>query len=125
MNYFASKLFTPQMLRHIEVSVLFTKKLDECFTGEVGVDDYNVLGAPREFTILVKKGMDEEEILKTLSHELVHVRQYARQELNEECTRWRGRRINSDEVDYYDLPWEKEAFTIGDQLYEEYINESR
>ena len=124
MNFFAKKLFTPQMLPHIEVSVIFTKNLECDLTGEVGVEDYNVLGAPREFTILVKRGMDDEETLKTLSHELVHVRQYARQELNEECTRWRGRRVNSEEVSYYDLPWEQEAFTIGDQLYEEFINES-
>lgn len=124
LEYFATKLFTPQMKRHIEVNVVFRKNLG-ALHGIVTVEDYNVLGCPREFTIEVARDDPKEEILKTLAHEMVHVRQYARNELNETMTLWRGRRVNSDELPYREQPWEVEAFELGDRLAEEYMNNGK
>ena len=44
----------------------------------------------------------------TLAHEMVHVKQYVRHELKEP-TVWKGTNINTDKVEYWDLPWEIEA----------------
>ena len=66
MKFFAEKLFTHQMARHIEVRVIFRKNMGE-YQGMISVEDYNVLGQPRSFLIEVNKKDTEEEIIKTLA----------------------------------------------------------
>ena len=118
IHYFAEQLFTPQKRRHLYLHIKYRKKLD--YLGLVTVDDYNVLGTPCEFTIEVLKNT-EEEMLKTLAHELTHCRQYSRNELNETMTLWRGRKVNSDAIPYYEQPWEQEAMQQELELYESFL----
>lgn len=122
LNFFASCLFTPQMNRHLEVTVCFKKNMGD-HHGMVSVEDYNVIGSPRHFLIEIRKDDKEEEIIKTLAHEMVHVRQYVRSELNEEMTYWRGRKVNSDEIPYSEQPWEIEAEQQGQELYRKFCFE--
>jgi hypothetical protein len=120
LDFFASKLITHQKRKHIEITVKYRKVIDEL--GTVYVDDYNVLGMPISFVIEVRQTDSEEEKLKTLAHEMVHVRQYIRGELNEEMSVWRGRKVDSDEIPYAEQPWEIEAESIAHKLYDEYIS---
>lgn len=119
MQYFASRLFTPQLSRHIDVRVTQKKSLG-LIHGQVGIEDYNVLGQPRSFEIELRSTDSLEEKILTLAHELVHVRQYCRGQLNEQGNRWYGRRIDVDNVPYFELPWEKEAEELSEQLYKDY-----
>jgi hypothetical protein len=52
------------------------------------------------------------KLLETVAHEMVHVKQYARGELYQGSRiakhRWQGKWI-SNNVDYWDHPWEIEA----------------
>jgi hypothetical protein len=122
IEFFASNLFTPQMKRHIEIRV---RKRDlGTWHGFVSIEDYNVLNQPRSFVIELHKGDNEAEQLKTLAHEFVHVRQYARNELNDEMNTWKGRYVDSDAIDYNDQPWEIEANKLGNELYELYTNKT-
>lgn len=67
----------------------------------------------RDFDLMIKKGMTIFDLISTVCHEMVHVKQYARGEL-----KWRHRvgkqqwksTVIAGELDYMDLPWEKEAF---------------
>jgi hypothetical protein len=120
LEYYASVLFTPQMKKHIEVRVSF-RKLTNDYHGHVFVDDYNVLGMPRSFIIEVNKNDTNEEILKTLAHEMIHVKQYARSELNEEMSVWRGRKVNSDAIPYDEQPWEQEAKQREQELCDSFL----
>ena len=123
IEFFASNLFTPQMKRHIEIRI---RQRDlGTWHGFVSIEDYNVLNQPRSFVIELHKNDNQEEKLKTLAHELVHVRQYARNELNDEMNTWKGRKVDSDSIPYDDQPWEVEAINLGDELYELYTNETR
>lgn len=45
--------------------------------------------------------------LTTLAHEMVHVKQFARGELNESLTRFKGKDYSNTK--YWDQPWEVEA----------------
>jgi len=122
IEFFATELFTPQMKRHIELRI---RKRDlGTWHGFVSIEDYNVLNQPRSFVIELHKGDDEKEHLKTLAHELVHVRQYARNELNDEMNTWKGRKVDSDSIPYEEQPWEIEAIKLGDELYELYTNKA-
>ena len=56
-----------------------------------------------EFEIDVKRTLPMREMLITLAHELVHVKQYVRGELTEDDHR------DEKDSDYWDCPWEIEA----------------
>jgi hypothetical protein len=118
LHYYAEQLFTPQKRRHIEIQVKYRKKMD--YLGLVTVEDHNVLGVPNSFIIELQRDT-EAEMLKTLGHEMVHVLQYARGELNETMTMWRGKRVNADKIPYSEQPWEVEAESIGLNLYESFL----
>jgi len=106
-QFYAEQLFPKQLLRHLVVSVKFSKHLDAF--GYTSVEKRNSKGAAREFLIELHPYITGKEILKTLAHEFVHVKQYVYEELDEQQTQWQGEPFDSDAVDYYELPWEIEA----------------
>jgi hypothetical protein len=70
---------------------------------------------PREFTIKLDSTQKIKEILKTLAHEMVHIKQYARGELKDlaygdSICKWHDKFIRYDKLNYYDHPWEIEAY---------------
>lgn len=107
-QFYAEQLFHKQLLRHIVVTIKFNKHLDAF--GYTSVEKRNSKGKAREFLIELHPYITGKEILKTLAHEFVHVKQYVYEELNEEQTQWQGKPFDSDAVDYYELPWEIEAY---------------
>ena len=71
------------------------------------VDGHNKNGKPRHFIIEVNRYLNEKEKLMTIAHEMVHVKQFATLDLNEEMTYWRGRNVNAEKIPYIKKPWEK------------------
>ena len=70
-----------------------------------------------EFEIEVDESLPREEFIKTICHEMVHVKQYLKGELVEErCKRiWKGVDHTSDS--HFDYPWEIEAYELEEVLY--------
>ncbi len=67
---------------------------------------------PKEFEIRIDSSQRLRQLLQTVAHELVHVKQYAKDELHE-YTMKKGHRYNGkfyhESTDYWDEPWEIEA----------------
>jgi hypothetical protein len=66
----------------------------------------------RDFELEIKSGMGMYDLISTVCHEMVHVKQYARKEIwldRDYNQRWKRSRVSSN-TEYMDLPWEKEAF---------------
>ena len=78
---------------------------------------------PREFLIELHTHMDEELYVKTLLHELVHLRQWVTGTLRAK----RGKRyynsINVEDIEYWDQPHEIEAREQESKLYLKYLSE--
>ena len=70
----------------------------------------------RTYEIEVDKKLDIEEMIVTVCHEIVHVKQYARNEL--------GINDKNDGQNYFDLPYEKEAYKLQEILLKQYQEES-
>ncbi len=87
--------------------------------------EYNLSNKPREFLILINKNQDDAEMINTIFHELVHCKQFAKKELNPECTRWKKQSINLYEYSHEELPWEQEAEDISNKLVEQYYDMAR
>jgi len=54
-----------------------------------------------------------------LAHEMVHVKQFARGELDSGLSRWKSNR-HAGHIEYWDQPWEKEARRLQFKLAEEF-----
>ncbi len=118
LDFFADALLTKQLKKHIIIHVKFRKKMD--FLGLTEVEDYNASGKPREFILDINRNQSDNEILRTIAHEMCHVRQYAYGELNEEATQWCGQKMARD-LAYHEQPWEIEANSVGDIIYNDYM----
>lgn len=76
-------------------------------------DGYCLRVTPREFEVEINHTQGLRRMLETVAHEMVHVKQYARNEtndwaINEKYYKWKGSLV-PESTDYWDLPWEIEA----------------
>lgn len=109
LNFFAESLMHKNLCRNIKVRVCFGEDLENTTVWE---DDNS---RPREFTITVNSKVGYRTTLLTLAHEMVHVKQYATGELRDALRgptlhRWHNKPYDAKVVDYWDHPWEIEAY---------------
>lgn len=119
--FFASCLMDPRMVRNIvlNIDVKYGSKNDPEWLGDCEDDDGG--RNPRWFTINLRK-QKTEEMVKTLAHEMVHLKQHAKNEFRGSRSLhrstsgsggiWKGQvwKPSSREHPYFDAPWEVEAF---------------
>lgn len=115
LQYFEQQLGLEEFDQVI-VRVKVTSKID--VYGYCHIDEYDDDDNVAELIMEVQTGQTRKEIIHTLAHEMVHVKQYVKGELNDALDVWRGKDIDSDNMDYDDHPWEIEAEKIGDEMYE-------
>lgn len=66
-----------------------------------------------EAIVTVAKRLSQEEIIRTVFHELVHVKQYETGRLKHNRI-WKGKLFESD--DYENFPWELEAYELEEKM---------
>lgn len=128
-RFFAAQLMDPRMIRNLTVDIEVRKDLD--VEGDC-VDEDGVRN-PRWFTIGLKS-QDINEMIKVLGHEMVHVKQHAKNELQsgvmiaargglKMTSRWMGKiwKPKGKECHYYDSPWEIEAYGREVGLYHKWM----
>jgi len=59
--------------------------------------------------------------LTTLAHEMVHLKQYLRKEIDWNLSAWKGK--DYDNSDYWDAPWEIEARKFQTKLFNTFIEQ--
>jgi hypothetical protein len=116
LNFFAEKLMHKNLCKNIRLLVCFGDRQDNTTCWE----DDNI--RPREFTITINSKMGYSNMITTLAHEMVHVKQYATGQLRDSMRgpslqRWMNMPINSNDIEYWDLPWEVEAYGRERGLY--------
>lgn len=119
-RFFAAQLLHPRTVQNLQIDLERDRKLD--VMGECVSEDETK--NPRWFTITLRGARDDDDMIKTLAHEMVHVKQYAKNELGKElalatkgkglkiATRWQGEfwKPSKKEDAYWDAPWEIEAY---------------
>lgn len=111
-EFYATLLMTKRMVESIELNIEFRNKLDDDAEGYCQyLDNY---GGVKSFEIELEKYNPIDSVLTTLAHEMVHLKQFATNELSNShvpahISKWQGRSVNEKLVDYWDLPWEIEA----------------
>jgi len=128
-RFFAAQLMDPRLVRNLNIDIEVSKTLD--VMGEC-VDEEGTRN-PRWFTIGLRK-QDIEEMIKTLGHEMVHVKQHAKNELQggimiptkgglKMTSRWMGEiwKPKRNEDHYFDSPWEIIAYGMEVGLYQKWL----
>jgi hypothetical protein len=124
----AACFFSDHLLKRLSKNVKIVIKLKnnlyrktKCFGYAIYTDEDVRPDRHREFEIEMESDMGPVFMIRTLAHELVHVKQYARGELNDSCygnyQKWQGVMYNEQLISYKDLPWEKEALQLERELY--------
>jgi hypothetical protein len=116
-HFYAEELISPKMLQNVFLKIQFDKKLEEF--GYASVKECNLSHKPREFLIEINPLIGARDILDTLAHEMVHIKQYVYGETNESLTRWKGQVIA--DVDYFNHPWEIEAYGMSRGLLTKFV----
>ena len=118
--FFAKELIPNNRIRNnCHTTIRFNSKIEEY--GFASVENFNTKNQPREFQIEIHPGIGVRNILTTLAHEMVHVKQYINGELNDSMTTWKGKNVNSDKMDYWNQPWEIEAHGVEPGLFYKFV----
>lgn len=124
-EYYGHMLMTRRMAESIDLVVRIRKKLDdEDIDGYCSYEDHE--NGVRYFEIEIKMNKDLEEMLTVLAHEMTHLKQWATGEMKQgrilaHKTTWKGTTYIDDDVDYWDRPWEIEAFGRERGLFLRYV----
>ena len=82
----------------------------------------------RTFIIEAHKTLGLRQLIMTLIHEMVHVKQFAKNEMDDfhinGRQRWKSGTVSKN-VSYYDMPWEKEAIRLQEKLTDEFWREDQ
>lgn len=133
-GYYAHQLMRPRTVRRlkIDIEILPYRKMPE--QGAVLNED-SEKRYPSNFVVELRRehasDPDRTDIFKVLAHEMVHVKQYALNELAntwKTCSdtgsikpefMWRNSEWKADPHHhaYFDLPWEDEAYSLEETLY--------
>lgn len=116
-----SKLFGPKLADNCSfvISLQHFKKKDDVVGSCYGIDERPL---PRHFCIELEKKQSPKKLLQTLGHELTHAKQFAKGELkffvrNHKFSKWNGDLIHEDALNYWECPWEIEAYGREQGLY--------
>jgi len=113
---YANMLMSTQMIKNLSIKIIILDKLKNANAYCSPEDCGEKL---RNFEIELRK-MRTNKMLKSLAHEMVHVKQFAKNELKAKYfkdgykTIWHGEICDIDS--YWDQPWEIEAFTLEEEL---------
>jgi hypothetical protein len=81
----------------------------------------------RWYDIRLDEDMDDIELVSTVIHEMVHVKQYAKNEMKQLKgfkTRF-NRKVYDKDTSYEDRPWEQEATDLENLLYLEFVADAK
>jgi hypothetical protein len=117
-QYYSNCLLTKKMQDNLKIVIKFNKKIKDC--GSAEVVGYNSSNKAREFLINIHAGLSARDILETLAHEMVHVKQFAYNHTDETLSRWKNNLV-SDDLDYWYQPWEIEAHGLEGGLLTKFV----
>lgn len=111
--YYAYSELLPRRKKpvYLEIDIERVEKGFEGFCHESGEDEYY---------IEVSNKIKSEDLITAIFHEMVHIKQGVRKELIEKEGRqyWKGE--DHTNTEYYDQPWEIEAYQLQEELLEKY-----
>jgi len=122
-DFFASRLLSEKVNKNIHVDLVLTKDLlkEDKVYGWCDWIDNNL--RPRYFEIEMDADLSRITAIRTLAHEMAHVKQWVYEELKDyvhKDSHWCGRPIDPS-TPYRQRPWEADAFRLQNKLASEWF----
>jgi hypothetical protein len=122
--YYAEKLMSKRLYKTLELNIKLVRNLSKK-EGAEGLciwDEWETAKTPRGYSIDLDSAVSLRNLLINLAHEMVHVKQWAKGEMYEysrspSLVRFKKSVYDIDDLDYYDYPWEIEAFGRQEGLF--------
>lgn len=122
--WLSDELLGSRMSNNVDVDIIlrkFSHKEEKGFRGFMNIEDCNL--RPRQFLIEIEKEQTDDDLMETLAHEMVHVKQDVRGQTKERYRGgfkmyWMGE--DHTNTPYRKQPWEKEAFSLEKRLVRRY-----
>jgi len=116
-QYFLNELIPRKRILDLSICVIPGFFAETGCFGECWQNDTHL------FNIRLESDLNRKDILTTLAHEMVHVKQFSRRELCFGCgkDKWFGK-VYPLSTPYSQQPWEKEANRLEKTLYKSYLN---
>ena len=132
--FFGESLFSSRLYPKIKVTVEFINDPSFAELATCNWEDTHYKG--REFIISIDYKLKPKEMLMTLAHEMVHIKQYAKGEMTDHLradkTRWSGNWYGkkktydlNDAKFYWEYPWEREARAMEMELCSKFLKHKR
>ena len=122
--FFASKLMSKKLADNLNIKIIILD--DPRFTGGFCLSEDSGI-RQRNFLIELFRSRSKLNMICTLAHEMVHVKQFARNELRDKSiksktvTTWYGEVY--EDILYWDSPWEHEAYGLERALVAKFLIE--
>lgn len=130
-NFYANILLTKKRAEKIILYIDINPDIEDMASCVCEEDKQS----PNEFTITIRGDDDDDDILRSLAHEMVHLKQHAKNEIrtslvlskggkSKTVVKWHGKtvRFTKNEHRYFDAPWEVEAFGREGSLYGRFMD---
>ena len=121
-EFCVEKLMSFRLSKNIDIRIIFKKTLykkTESFGETAYYEDSGM--PPKDFVIEVDSNLKLRNMLETIAHEIVHIKQWASGEMQEtkhnNITKFKKHEVNSEKVSYWDQPWEIEALGREEGLF--------
>ena len=117
---YAERLIGKRLLNTLYIDIKLIRNLTdkEGMEGSCIWDEWESKSTPRSYTIELDSSVSLRNILISLAHEFVHVKQWISGEMYEyeepNKVRFMKKKVDTSKLNYFDYPWEIEAF--GRQL---------
>lgn len=119
-RFYAKKLLGDILYHKINLTIKFEqfKPREKCIAYCEWEHDNHLA---RDFIITINEKLSKNAMLLAIAHEMVHLKQYAKGELKDyikvDKCKWMGEQYEIDKLDYWDQPWEIEAYGRERGLY--------
>lgn len=126
-NFVLGKYFTKQKLFHVNLELIGKRTLflKEGVYGYCTLSDYEDRSSPLDFEIEIDTSQKKEDFYTTLTHELVHMKQFMLCELQDAYDPtykqlWKG--VDMSDTVYSKQPWEREARSLEKKYLKEFFS---
>lgn len=125
-NFFGDYLLGSRLSQRVSLTIGFEKFKKGC--NDYAYCDWSDDNhRARDFIITIDKTLSKRETLLALAHEMVHLKQYAKGEMKDlfrpvRMTRFLGKNYDPDNMDYWELPYEIEAYGREKGLYIKFMS---
>lgn len=124
VNFMLSQLLSKHIINQIDLYIVSVKSK---FKGTIlPTDDKEY--HPRKFRMEIKENICKIELLRTIAHELAHLKQFAKNELvqwSSKVVLWKKIPIDESKINYWLQPWEIEAHGLEACLFGLYCEHQR